>query len=119
MIHLAGEQRLAFLGLLAVGDVDRDAADPRDPSGGIDARRRGPEAPADLAVGALDAELALRGLVVPEQPVRGMLHLLPVVRMDQRAHVLWRDRELIAIDAEDAVLAVVPQAIAGVVAPVP
>ncbi len=41
MIDLAGEQCLTFLGLLAVGDVHGDAADPHHAARRIEARRRG------------------------------------------------------------------------------
>ena len=47
------------------------------------------------------------------------LQPLPVLRMDQGADVLGGDAEMLPVDAEDAVLAVVPKAFAGVAIPVP
>src|ERR1051326_1376078 len=101
MVDLARQQRLALLGLLAVGDVHRHAADPHHAAGRIEAWRRGAEAPAHLAVRTLDAEFILRGLPLLEQLFDGKLQAVPVVRMNERADVLGRDREALPVDAED------------------
>src|SRR6476646_3773971 len=119
MVDFAREQRLALLGDLAVGDVHRYAADPGDVPGSIEARRRSADAPADFAVRALDAEFVLDGLVVREQELQRRLQPLPVLRVNQGAHVLGGYGEIPPVDAEYAVLPVIPQAIAGAALPLP
>ena len=59
MVDLAGEQELALLGALALGDVDADAAQPYRRARRIAGDGGRAEAPADLAVGSHDAELGL------------------------------------------------------------
>src|SRR6266567_671702 len=67
VIDLARQQRLALLRLLAVGDVDDDAAHAGDAAAGRRAGSGGADAPAHFAVRALDAELGLEGLRILEQ----------------------------------------------------
>ena len=52
VIDFARQQVLAFLGMLALGDVDGDAADAHDAAALVDGGRRRADAPADLAVRA-------------------------------------------------------------------
>ena len=61
VIDLARQQDLALVGLLAVGDVDGDAADAHHLAGAVDARGRGADAPADFAIGAQHAKFGLLG----------------------------------------------------------
>ena len=119
MVYLAGQQGLPLLGDLSIGDVHRHAADPRDPAGAVDAGRRRPDAPANLPVGTLDPEFVLRWISVLEKKVQAALQPLPVFRMDQGANVFGGDAEMLPVDAEDAVLPVIPKALAGGAIPVP
>ena len=56
VIDFPRQQVLALLGLLALGDVDGDAADADDAAALVGGRRRRADAPAHLAVGPDDAE---------------------------------------------------------------
>ena len=53
------EQILTLLGALALGDVNRYAADADDPAALVDGRRRRPDAPAHLAVRSNDSKFGL------------------------------------------------------------
>ena len=108
VIDLARQQLLMFFRLLALGDVDGHAADANDMVGGIDARHRGADAPAHLAVRTADAELALEGGGVGRGWLDGALHMLPVIRVDEAANVIHAELEALWVDAEDAILPVVP-----------
>ncbi len=59
VIHLARQQSLAFLGVLAIGDVDGHSADAHDVIGGIDARHGSSDAPAQLSVWTAYPKLGL------------------------------------------------------------
>src|SRR5215472_15373440 len=119
MVDLAGEQDLAHLRFLALGDVGRDAAHPDDVAGRVQGGRRRAEAPADLAVRPPYAELGLVRLALGAQLLHGLLQPRPVVRMNERLHVLGRDHEARRVDPEDATLTFVPQAFAAGAVPVP
>ena len=93
VVDLARQQRLAFLGFLAVGDVDGHAADAHDVVGRVDARDRGSDAPAQLAIRATDAKLGLERRGVARRRLDRVLQMLPVLGMDQRPDIVDGDLE--------------------------
>src|SRR5262249_42442397 len=99
---------LALLGLLALGDVDRHAADAHDVIGGIDAGDRGANAPAGLAVRAAHPEFGLEGRARLSGRLHRILQMLPVLRVDQLLDVLNGDLEARGVAPENPVLPVVP-----------
>ena len=97
-------------GLLAIGDVDGDAADPHHLPARVDARRRGAGAPAHLAVGAHARGIRSATCARPcaKSPTIS-LQRLPVLGMrPARGHCPRRALKAFGIDAENAVLALVP-----------
>src|SRR5712691_5496278 len=119
MIDFAGEQQLALLGLLAVGDIDGHAADTRDLVDGILACRGRAEAPPHASVGTANAEFDLiaTGIMpgLPERPAQ----TFPIVGMNQLPNACWRYLEGPRLDSEDLLLPLVPGTIAMDEVPIP
>src|SRR6202040_403629 len=109
VIDLARQQHLPLFGLLALGDVDGHAADPRHVAGRIDTRRRRACAPAQLAIGATHAEFNLLGAFALGHAPADLPQRLPGDGMQEVADVVGRDLKVFRLDAEDAVLALVPR----------
>ena len=118
VIDLAGEEKLALFRLLAIGDVDGDAADLRDMAVtlGRGGRRK---APAPLAVGAAQPEFGLHRARLLEQLEEFLLQPRPVLRIDQRLQAQGVDAKARRIDVADAVLALVPMRLPACEVPVP
>ena len=108
MVDLTCQQHLALFRFLAIGDVDRHAADADDIVGNVDACDRGSDAPAHLAVRAAYAKFALHGRRVRRGRLDRILHMLPVIWVDQRAKIVDRNLEILRVHAENPVLPVVP-----------
>ena len=119
MIDLARQQGLALLDLLAVGDVDGDAADAHDPAGGIDAGGSRSDAPARLAIAAEHAKLGLLRARAFGQALDAPSKGSPIVGVDQAANILRSDPEFPRVNSEDAILALVPSPFVAADFPIP
>src|SRR6266404_7379876 len=119
MIDLAGQQILTFFRLLALGDVNGDAADPHDTAAVVDRCRGGADAPADIAVRPFDPEFGFVRRYALGELGDGLSQFVDIVRMEQRLNACRCRHEGFWIDAEDAVLALVPHPVAVDPAPVP
>src|SRR5262249_62263103 len=92
-----------------LGDVTRDRADANDAIRRIDASHRGSDAPAQLAVRTADTKLALEARRIGRRRLDRVLHVLPILGMDQRPHIIDGELETRGIDAENSILPVVPE----------
>ena len=119
MIDLSRQQHLPFFGLLALGNVDGDAADPHHVAGCVDTRRGRAGAPAQLAIGAAHAEFDLLGAFALGHAPDHLPQRLPVIGVHKVADVVRRDLKILGLDAEDAVLALVPRPAIGRDVPFP
>ena len=108
VIDLAREQRLAFLGCLAIGDVDCDAANSHQRAGRIMRRGRARQAPADIAIRPPYAIFHLQRRAGRQQSVPGLVEHREIVRIDEGADILGRDDEIRA-NAENSPLALIPE----------
>src|SRR5207302_1190408 len=109
-IHLPRQQRLPLLGVLTVGNVDGDAADPRNAVIDADACRGRADAPSQLPAGAAYAKFGLVRLPAFGDVLPRQVQPLPVLGMDQRPDAVRGDVELPRIDSEDTALAFIPRA---------
>ena len=108
MIDLTRKQDLTLVGFLAIGDIDGDAVDTHDLACIVDAGSRRSDAPAHIAIGPHHTELNLLRAGALRHTAGVLNERNPVFRMDQRPDVLDRDLKTNRIDAEYAVLALVP-----------
>ena len=119
MVDFAREQHLVFFRLPALGDVDRDAAEPREPAGAVAMAGSDTDAPANLAVRTADAEFGPDRLLALGD--RGERRFQPrqVVRMDEAPQPGNAEVDRARCDAEDAVLTFIEGATAVAAIPVP
>ena len=90
MVDLAGEQELALLGALAVGDVDGDAVHAHRLAVGVARDDAGAVAPAHLAARPHDAEFDLEARLAQARRCAVTEFLLAVVGMHHRLDALDR-----------------------------
>ncbi len=119
MVHLSHQQSLALLGALSVCNIDGHATETNDTTARIDAGRGSTDAPAQFSIRTMDPKLGLIGLPVLADARQRGLQPRPIVRMNQGANVVRRDREAARIDAENAILARIPGKVAAAYIPVP
>src|SRR5579862_4588494 len=119
VVDLARKQNLTRLCFLAIGDVDRDAADPHHAAASIDARRRRTGAPTQFAAWTSDAKLDLLRALAHRNALKVLAQRRRVLGMDERADVRRRYAKGLRVDAEDPVLALVPSPFVGRGIPVP
>ena len=119
MVDLAGEQHLALLGFLAVGDVDGNAADAQHLAGTVDSGGRRPYAPAYLPIGPQRAEFGLLRAGAFGHAVGELMQRQPVVGVNEPADSAGGDFETLRPHPEDAVLALVPTPFVGGEIPIP
>src|SRR6185312_2152430 len=99
---------LALLGFLALGDVDGDAADAHDAALRVDAGSGAAGAPARLAVRPDDAEFGLLGARILRYAIDHLVQRFPVLRVHELADAVGGDGEAVRVEAENAILALVP-----------
>src|SRR6202043_51784 len=104
VVDFARQQRLAFLRLLAVGDVDDDTAYPGNAPVRPGVGRGRADAPTHFAARTLDAELGLKRLRVPEQILPPADQRKPIFRMNERPDHVEPNGEALRVDPEDAAL---------------
>jgi hypothetical protein len=119
MIDLPRKQRLPILGVLALGDVDRHPAQAHDLARLVGAGRRCADAPAKLATGPSHPELDLVRAGLAQKVAESLLQQAQVLGGDEGRDVIEVDDEGLRVDAEDAVLPLVPAAIGLGEVPVP
>src|SRR5205814_5973860 len=118
MIDLPGQEGLALFGALTLADIHRHTADADDAAVPVDRRRRSADAPTHFAVRSVDAEFRLvRARALAEFGDR-LAQLVQVIGMQQGLDVRRCHLKAVRIDAEDRVLALVPQTVAGEPVPV-
>ena len=119
MIDLPGQQRVAGLGFLEVGDVDGDAAHTLDASPGVEGLGGGTDAPAHLPGRPDDPGLGLERLVLAVVVRHDGADSRKIIGVDQRPDAVDPHFDGAGSDAEDAVLAVIPLAFAARDIPLP
>ena len=119
MIHLAGKEHLALLGLFAIGDVDGNTADTRKPVDRITARRSRAKAPSHPTVGTTNAKFNLTGIGLSSCSPNDLANAFPIVAMNQFPNRFERHLKGQGIDTKDTLLPVVPGTIALHEVPIP
>src|SRR6266404_1541543 len=110
VIDFTGEQRLPVFGLLALGDIHRNAPDARYTAAGV-LHGDGPaEAPSHAAIGTANAEFNLTGLPILPSPFEQPAKHFPIAAIDQLANVGEHDVEGCVIDSKYLLLPLVPKA---------
>src|SRR5712692_9511609 len=110
VIDFTGEQRLPVLGLLALGDIQRNAPDARYPAARTLTCSGPAEAPSHAAIGTANAEFNLTGPSILSGPFEQPAQHLPIATIDQLPDIGEHNVEGSAIDAKYLLLPLIPNA---------
>jgi hypothetical protein len=97
VIDFARQQVLAFLRMLAFGDIDGDAGDTHDVAALVEGGGRRADAPAHLTVGADDPELRLIRFGSLRELGDRLAQFISIVRVQEHLDVRRGDHESLGV----------------------